>query len=57
MSIVISFLLGAAIGFLASWFVWKNNKKRWEKLEAKYGKAEDFYEKVRADYFNNIKKD
>lgn len=47
MSIVISFLVGAAVGFLASWFVWKNNKRKWEALEAKYGKAEAFYDNIR----------
>jgi hypothetical protein len=47
MSTLISFLVGAVIGFLASWFVWKNNKRKWEALEKKYGKAEAFYENVR----------
>lgn len=39
MSHIIAFLLGAILGFLGSWFVWKNNKKKWASVEGKYDKA------------------
>jgi HAMP domain-containing protein len=53
MSIVISFLAGAVFGFLTSWFVWKNNKRKWEKLENKYQASVAHYESIRAKMTKN----
>lgn len=50
MSIIFAFLLGLAVGFIGSWFVWRNNKRKWEALQAKYEKAEAFYDNISKEY-------
>lgn len=41
--IITSFVIGAVLGFLGSWFVWKNNKKKWEAVEARLNFTKDYF--------------
>lgn len=58
--IITSFVIGAVLGFLGSWFVWKNNKKKWESVEAKYNYTKDYFaknSKIAQEFANEIKSD
>lgn len=50
MSTIIAFVGGIAVGLAGAWFIWRNNKKKWEALQAKYEKAEAFYDTVAKEY-------